>query len=350
MAKANTAAKPRGPFTTYPPDGVIQDFLRHVATTGTPDTWTHHSASVPAKDSPFEEMESFEVPHRLRSAVAKATCPVCSPAAPKYYRGVLAWFYEEGLLRAIGHECSESHFGAELTYQAKALNRRRRARDDAQQFLLAILPEADTLKAEAAALVAVAQAMDRFRDVVWNRAGQRPCEMLARLGERGVLTIEDRRPIHGVDAFGKPVTRWESRTVATFPVVGLNFLRKPKVLTQSHAGQTLTAFEHVRAMDPEAALQLVAEDLRADDDLLATERIVRSAVDSLANLRAVVAEARQLLRPSNLTELAEWSTHPLSGSPVAVEYNAAFPALVTFCGPTQTARARPIPIPPALLG
>src|SRR5262245_17369395 len=130
----------KGPFTARPGHFYAEQFLTHVRETGRPDTWEYHDRSKPPSDSDFEEVRRFAIPEKLRPDVGKATCPICSPNAGKYYEGALAWFPAEGVLRAIGHECAETHFGVHRTNAAYAARIARERRESAEDYLLATLP------------------------------------------------------------------------------------------------------------------------------------------------------------------------------------------------------------------
>lgn len=317
-----------GPFTDRPGSHIIQDFRTHLAETAKPDTWRYHEPSQPPRDQDFEELLRFEIPDKKRRDVGKASCPICSPMAPKYFEGALAWFPNEGVLRAIGHECASSHFGVARHNAAIAKRRHREAVIRAQDFLLDALPRVVAFREEAGALEAAASDVDRLRQAFWSRSSKPACTRLARAGREGLLTVEEHKEIAAVDAYGKGRQQHQAQVVAAYRVAAMGFLTR-KFLVLGQARNTALALSQVQAAaDEESALVFVCDVLHKDEYLFEAERIARAAVDELKKLQMTIDEAKTFIAPANLTALAEWSGDARSGAPVQFDFHPRFPRIV----------------------
>lgn len=346
MQTSNHFAKSNlGQFPTFPSAMTRENFRAWVIATGRPDLWQFHDASSPPKDGPLEIVLDFGIPEHLRAAVGRATCPICSPMAPKYFDGALAWFPNEGVLRAIGHECAKSHFGERVVVAAIAKGKHRDAVEAAQDYLIDTLPKVAGYRAEVEALRLVASDIDHLRRAMWQRLGKADCERASRLGARGVLHIEAQRAVESVDRYGKQETVYEPLLVASYSVAGMNFLRR-RFLLSALVTNTLESLSKVHASDPEAALEFVAENLRRDDDLFEAEALAKGATAALLELRDAVAEAVAFTSPANLAKLSEWTYHELSEAPFLLRYNNETPA--RFVGRRHGAAEHNFPIPASI--
>jgi hypothetical protein len=332
----------KGPFTSRPGKYIEAEFRDWVGKTGQPDTWRYHEPSTPPRDQDFEELLRFEIPEKKRAEVGKASCPICSPYGPKYFEGALAWFPVEGCLRAIGHECAKRHFGAARHNASIAITKHRKSVENAQDFLLEVLPKISHLRAEVATLEPVADVVDRVRNLFWLRSSKASCARLARLGGKGVLAIEETREISVVDTNGREQTRLEPEVVASFRVRGLSFLtRKYSVLAQ--ARNTAIALEKVRAADEEEVLKFVCDDLANDEYLFEAEKLARAAVREIEKLREAINEARAFLSSANLTNLSQWSTDRRAGAPVMITIDPRHASRVRVRCPGRPGHEFPIP-------
>lgn len=283
---------------------------------------------MPPRDQDFVELLPFEIPETLRKKVGKARCPICSPLKGKYFAGCLAWFPEEGVLRAIGHECAKSHFGALRYNEAVAAGRHQREVDRAQDFLLDALPQLAPVRNEVGELEDVARSIDSVRKQFWSRVTKDACKKLAQLGRDGILAVNEHRSVAVVDRYGRERTSMESRQVATYRVRALGFLTR-QFLVLAHARNTMTRLNEIPvANDDEQALEVVCDLLKSDTRLLATEDLVRSALRDVQKLRQAVAEAKEFLSAENLSTLAEWSSDDRADAPAIIEFNRRYPAFV----------------------
>lgn len=336
-----------GPFTTYPGKNVIADFMAWVEKTGSPDTWRHHDPNPP-QPQPYEELVPFGVPHKLRAQVGMASCPICSPNAPKYFEGVLVWFPREGKLRAIGHDCAAGHFGQMAVNAAVQKRKHREQLTSAEDYLLETLPKIASIRTETQNLQSVARDIDATRHTFWLRTSKADCIMLARLGQSGTLAIETTKSAASVDQYGVDHSRRVANQVAVFQVRGLEFLRR-KFLVASLAINTLTALQLCRAATSEEALHLLSDgELSKPDYMFQAERVTRAAIKNFDTLQQAVEEARDFLASSNLMKLTAWSTHPDSLSPIIIRYDPKMPGHVHVR--SRAKAGADVPIKPSLRG
>lgn len=335
----------QGPFKQRPGQYVRKEFLDWVRETGRPDTWQHHTSTKPPADQDFEELDRFVIPEPVRPSVGRATCPICSPGAPKYFAGALAWFPTEGVLRAIGHECAKSHFGTERANAAIAARKHHAAVEGAQDFLMETLPTIAELRAEVDSLQITAATIDHVRQVIWSASSRTSCEKLAKMGASGALSVEHVRAVEAVDAQGQSTTRYESDVVATYSVGGLAFISR-RFIVSGLAKQTDDILQLVRAADPEEALEFICTELKAHDHLFQAERLARGAVEQVERLRQAVADAKQFFAPENLISLTEYTRHNYGGTPVHFDFNSVYPARLRVRGPNK--KWREVSVPPTL--
>ena len=342
---SSTSTAKSGLFKQRPGQYIRQEFLDWVRDTGRPDTWQHHTRTKPPADRDFEELERFAIPAKHRTSVGRASCPICSPDAPKYFSGALAWFPAEGVLRAIGHECADSHFGTERANAARAAGRHHAAVEAAQNFLLDTLPQVAALREEVQALSVLAKLADDVRHLVWLGSGKAACAKLAKMGESGVLSVEVVRAIDAVDAFGKNVVRYETEVVGRYAVAGMSFISRRYSVT-ALATQTSDALALVRAIDQEAALDFIVDELKTGDYLFQADKLARNALEYMDKLRLATAEAKTFLTTDNLANLAEYTRKGRWSGPVHFDFNPSYPA--RFRVKNAAKKWRDIGIPPGL--
>ncbi|WP_321334892.1 hypothetical protein [Breoghania sp.] len=321
----------KAPFSQYPTEAQIEDFVRHLKETGKPHTWHLIDNSKPPKAGEFIEVVTFKIPPRLRGRVGKAPCPICSPDKPKYYEGALTWFKCEGVVRAIGKDCAHTHFGAELTNAARAKGKHRRQLVAAQGWLENTLPRVPALQAEAAALQETAVDADKVLRKIWAASSKKDISRIAKIAKDRPLTIETKRQVVAVDEIGRETVDYITQVLSRFPISGANFLT-PRTLLQAQAQNTLHQLASVKLPDDcEDDLCVMSFILKLGEDAgpMELERVTREAIKALETLKQSLAEARLFLSEANLQRLADWSADYRSGSPFELSLSAGYPA-VTF--------------------
>lgn len=348
MSTTQAVQKDVGPFPNLPSPSVIKEFKDWVAETGQPDQWKWHDHSTPPKDHDYDELVKFEIPDKKRADVGLACCPICSPNKGKYFKGVLAWFPAEGVIRAIGHECAEKHFGTLRFNRARAIRKHRQRVDAARDFLFNHLPTISTLRQKVEAHVTTSEDIDRIRHVIRGTVTKAACLKLAKLGQRGPLLLQESTEIEVTDHNGMSRTEVTSQVVGSVNVEGLSFLSR-QFLTAAQARNTAQALMLVRALNEDEALTFICDTLYNDDHLFQADKLARAAVDEADKLWATIAEAKAFLHPENLVKLTEWSNDFRSGAPFLFEFRREHPARFGVRKRGKgSAKTRYIPIPQKL--
>lgn len=128
-------------FRKRPVQKHVQDFLRHLAATGEPHSWATLSTTTPSPDSKPVLLQDFRIPDKFRRGPqSRAPCPICSPFYPKYENGYLAWHPDDGLIRAIGHECGKDFFEGDTFAEALNIYEAEQAEKAARLYLSEACP------------------------------------------------------------------------------------------------------------------------------------------------------------------------------------------------------------------
>lgn len=128
-------------FRKRPAQKHVQDFLRHLAATGEPHSWLTLSTTTPSPNSTPVLLQDFRIPDKFRrGSQSRAPCPICSPFYPKYENGYLAWHSDDGLVRAIGHECGRDFFEGEAFAEALNIYEAEQAEKAARLYLSEACP------------------------------------------------------------------------------------------------------------------------------------------------------------------------------------------------------------------
>ncbi|MGO7438912.1 hypothetical protein ACC674_15480 [Rhizobium ruizarguesonis] len=99
-------------FDARPPLAYIESWRRHIADTGSPETFESVSNTKPPKDASVILLSDVvKVPMSLRVGGDRVPCPLCSPTSPKFGKGRMAWFPYECVVRFIGHSCAKRYLG-----------------------------------------------------------------------------------------------------------------------------------------------------------------------------------------------------------------------------------------------
>ena len=100
----------RSLFASPPGEAIVATFRRHVADTGSPETFPQISTARPPRDSEIVALyEPININKAKRPDRGMAPCPICSPHAGKYLNGgTLIWCESTEAIYAIGPDCSAS--------------------------------------------------------------------------------------------------------------------------------------------------------------------------------------------------------------------------------------------------
>ncbi|MBT1155751.1 hypothetical protein J1C56_09115 [Aminobacter anthyllidis] len=117
-------------FETQPSDEYLERWRQHIATTGCPETFENVSTSRPTQhDNIVLLSEEITVPVMLRPGGERVPCSFCAPGSPKFIRGRMAYFPDEGTARFVGHQCAATHYGENFRHAERLFRRQQACRD-----------------------------------------------------------------------------------------------------------------------------------------------------------------------------------------------------------------------------
>lgn len=291
------------------------EFLQHIAETSAPDTWRFHTVTQPSMGVSFEEVCDFLIAKKFHDAPGKASCPICSPQAPKYFHGFLAWFPVEGCLRAIGRDCAVNHFGHAAVSASKSRKMAKDKREAAEEYLIATYPRVKSITDQVLKLLPKAKIVDLMQRKLWSAASKASVNHLYKLGKNGHLSVFEKEIVHTEDRFGRSGQSENFREVRSFQVREFDFLGKKQSVAE-HAESTVRALNQIEQKTDEEALNFVANQLSTDQYLFEAERLVRNAEKAANDLFSYVGNAETFFSRDNLQSLVDWSGNKLAEPPV----------------------------------
>jgi hypothetical protein len=325
-------------FRTMPSVRVIENFREWLLHSGRPDTWPSHARSRPRATDTFEVLLNFDVPHSLRSAVGMATCPICSPEHPQYFKGVLVWFPREAKIRAIGRDCAATHFGYEVVAAATERHRHRIEEESAFDFVGRFLGVAEAWRQCCEALQDVARHADELRTSLWRAGSKTAWKKVVESGlAMSRLIVSDHRSVTRIRADGTEYMARESIAVFERRVQGLGFM----VAQPSIEGDVKSSLRQI-----ERHLNRSQSDLLGD--LVATAAAIREAERWRVDAYRRLVEAQSFTRPENLSALSEWSHHFLNDTQLRFSFSLLNPGVVRV-GHGVWQSLRYVDLPKALL-
>lgn len=103
-------------FNERPSPEFIESWRLHIAETGSPETFAGISTSKPDRSASVVLLsDEIRVPTALRLGGEKVPCPLCSPTAPKFGMGRMAYFPDDSATRFIGNHCAKHYLGDNYT-------------------------------------------------------------------------------------------------------------------------------------------------------------------------------------------------------------------------------------------
>ena len=315
----------RPKFQTRPGQALIADFINHLKNTGKPDTWEHHTPTPPPANADFEILlEDFEVPKKFHDVVGKASCPICSPLAPKYFRGFLAWFPAEGVIRAIGHECAKRHFGASALAVAHAQETARLRRTKAEEYLIETYPRVKAITDEVLKVLPRVKLVELMHKKFWGACSRTAARALLKQVKGAYLPIYQDLQTNTIDRFGQSKEARTQEEIERIPFVGSGFLSW-KTSISAHATNTISALRQIESRSDDEALDFVANRLFRDDYLYQAETLVRGATDAAQLLFNHLDDTSSFFSRANLANLSRWSSHTNLSAPVMFRYDNSNP-------------------------
>lgn len=179
-------------FRKRPAQKHVQEFLRHLAASGAPHLWPSLSTTEPSPNSEPVLLQEFRIPDKFRRGLqSRAPCPICSAFYPKYEHGYLAWHPDDGLIRAIGHECGKDFFDGDAFANALNVYELEQAEKAARKFLAEACPTLTEVLVRRMFLRRDLRANLRMREEFVATVTKKAIDRLAKnVGSDGTLSIE----------------------------------------------------------------------------------------------------------------------------------------------------------------
>lgn len=279
-------------FDARPPLAYIESWRRHIADTGSPETFINVSNTKPPKNAAVILLsEVIKVPMSLRLGGERVPCPLCSPTSPKFGKGRMAWFPDEHVVRFIGHSCAKRYLGDNYS----AAERLFKVEEACARYLL-LWPQLQehrvNLRNVAKKLNAVARA-ERFTRAALDRQAPRFATFLFR------------------DRVNKPdgIATSKARGAKTTIIKGMGFISED-FHPNKQAEKLMKACDDLWTNLPTWK--------QADGESDAAKEIIRRgsraerAIREIAELDRYVRDARKFLLPENLRLLEQWCDAGLS--------------------------------------
>lgn len=184
-------------FRKRPSQKHVQDFIRYLAATGTPHLWPMLSTTEPSPTSTPVLLQDFRIPDKVRGSLqSRAPCPICSPFYPKYESGYLAWHPDDGLIRAIGHECGKDFFDGDAFSNALSVYEVEQAEKAARRFLAEACPKLPEVLVRRMFLRRELRQRVRLRDEFVATVTKKAVDRLLRsIGSDGSIFVETASPL-----------------------------------------------------------------------------------------------------------------------------------------------------------
>jgi hypothetical protein len=158
-------------YRSRPSESDIALFLDHVRETGEPESFPGICRTKPPRASRPIFLRRFDIDRKKRRDGQMAPCPICSPNDSKFlHGGYLAWYPDEGVIRAIGPECGDTVFGGTAYAEAKETFDREERERRAVEFLEKNLHKALAMIAALEAIRSAAIEADRLYAELKRRA------------------------------------------------------------------------------------------------------------------------------------------------------------------------------------
>lgn len=152
----------RDQFKSRPSGVVVDAFKRHVADTGSPESFDRISTTRPPATGQLVVLAEFHASKGKRPGGDYVPCPICSPASPQYLHGLLIWCEETAAIYAIGMDCGHKLDREGRLDRAMSAYDRQETLRRLEDTLFEMLPRVPALRAWIAAHLPMATAADRL--------------------------------------------------------------------------------------------------------------------------------------------------------------------------------------------
>ncbi|MBV0912559.1 hypothetical protein [Anianabacter salinae] len=303
------------PFKNRPSPRWVEGFKEHVRRTGLPEAFPGISWEPLEEIYGAQILTEFEIVRAKRPNLDMAPCPICSPAAPKFLKGVLIWVPSIGKVCAIGCEC-----GAKIHEDWNA-EKKRRAQEKKGEIIESFLEENLHRIEEIQKNLRYARRIAKDHRSCWS-SFRKECPM---------ITYELREAMKRGPIF---VTERISSNQEALRSLGL---KQPKMINRqigSVTGQAVvkSRFEHHKEnFALENQLEAIKFGSNQQECFLKicemtykekqmTERLIKKARQEISKISDLNKDFISFFEPENLRKLNEWSQHENRATPFRIDY------------------------------
>lgn len=291
-------------FSHQPSDEFVEGWRQHIESTGYPETYPGVSTSRPEQRHDITLLsEEIRVPTALRDGGERVPCPFCSPEKPKFFRGRMAHFPDENVVRFIGYACAKSHFGENYSAAEQVFDRQMRCRryirlwSDIGARRIEIESVLDTAELVAAAAEEFRGRMEEQAPGVCNFIQR---ELAQTKGELAIL-----RDLGQKDRAGNAI--FQNTIIGT--AAGLQYL--------APQNRPLQAIRNARAalaktQIPMPPWEAVSPEHGATNEVLGLGRRTALSLRQLPDAISALYDAQAFLQPKNIALIQRWGQRPQS--------------------------------------
>ncbi len=247
-------------------------------------------------------LQDFRIPDKFRRGPqSRAPCPICSAFYPKYENGYLAWHPDDGLIRAIGHECGRDFFEGDAFAEALNIYEAEQAEKAARLYLSEACPAlTGTLVRRMFVRRELRQRLrsrDEFVATVTKKAIDR---LLRNASDDGTISIEA----------ASVSTDERGRQLVTRHVVG----RVPGVAALKGGDDVLASVERPYSAVVDSLIFPLDERVErlaalTAPEAVAAEKDVRSLISSEIEASSLNERLAGLLSQESLITIGRWGAH-----------------------------------------
>ena len=329
-------------FFEEPSKAVIKEIKTFVTQTGEPHLWRGHTHTRPSIGARVKYLDEFDLPAEFSKRKRWMVCPVCHPHSRHFGKrpGMIAWFWEEGVIRLIGPDCFKK-LNKEGHSEALDELRIRQQREKDTRYLLGAREK------HLAALVSlksardVAGALDTFGESLRKTIHDRLAMPIWQHVRTGVLEVTERRRETRVN----PRNPTESHIVDVDAPIRYGVLAGYEMLSPTLAKLLPRFSKPIGAIEEMAAIDdwdsYVAS--LSDHDRHRVVGRLNQAIKAAHSLRDRVTELRSFLSVVNISTLRTWGARPDSPASIYARRDGD----VLWIGRYERARMK-ILIPPEI--
>lgn len=280
----------RSEFRSMPTGLVLEAFVRHVAATGSPETFSGISTTKPPDFGRLGVLVEFHAERARRSDGNLAPCPICSPHDPQYLHGLLIWCEATAAIYAIGMDCGRKLWKHGRLDQAVADFHQSRTRNAVEEELLERLPQVPAFRAWLNVHLEIARVADRLTSGFRKSAPRVHATIKEAFAHGGQLRLNA-----GDAAGGGPYT-----------IVGPGFVKHSFGAEARLSRLNTERLEHLDfGDDPLDCIEAIAK-IRPIEQTIALKWL-RDAGSEAQKVYDHLRDCWAFLDPANMEVLAKWS-------------------------------------------